>query len=214
VNDPTAEKGDEASSNQALSEENQAKLKEAFSLLQRDIQDQVRDVDHLEEVLESIDQELPSNIKASLEPISHLDNHYAAVRRALKNQSSLPVLEQKRAKVKQFVKESQAQIQSNKELRDELQPALKLKIARKPTLEAELRTLTAKIEADGKKIAELPGLIEKIQKETSATMIESNQLKSKISALSNSQEADQKLLENISKMTSDASSVIAKYLNI
>jgi Ca2+-binding EF-hand superfamily protein len=80
VNDPTAEKGDEASSNQALSEENQAKLKEVFSLLQRDIQDQVRDVDRLEEVLESIDQELPGNIKASLEPISHLDNHYATVR--------------------------------------------------------------------------------------------------------------------------------------
>jgi glutamine synthetase adenylyltransferase len=89
-------------------------------LLQRDIQDQVRDVDRLEEVLESIDQELPSNIKASLEPISHLDNHYAALRRALKNQSSLPVFEQKRAKVKQFVKESQAQIQSKKELMDEL----------------------------------------------------------------------------------------------
>jgi hypothetical protein len=41
VNDPTAEKGDEASLNQALSEENQAKLKEVFSLLQRDVQDQV-----------------------------------------------------------------------------------------------------------------------------------------------------------------------------
>jgi YesN/AraC family two-component response regulator len=215
VNDPTAEKGDEASSNQTLSEENQAKLKEVFSLLQRDIQDQVRDVDRLEEVLESIDQELPSNIKASLEPISHLDNHYATVRRALKNQSSLPVLEQKRAKVKQFVKESQAQIQSNKELMDELQPALELKIARKAALEAELRTLIAEIEADRKKIAELPGLTEKkIQKETSAAMIESNQLKSKISVLSNTQEADQKLLENISKMISDASSVIAKYLNI
>jgi hypothetical protein len=80
VNDPTAEKGDEASSNQTLSEENQAKLIEVFSLLQRDIQDQVRDVDPLEEVVESIDQELPNNIKASLEPISHLDNHYAAVR--------------------------------------------------------------------------------------------------------------------------------------
>jgi hypothetical protein len=37
VNDPTAERGDEASSIQALSEENQAKLKEVFSLLQRDI---------------------------------------------------------------------------------------------------------------------------------------------------------------------------------
>jgi chromosome segregation ATPase len=214
VDDPTAEKGDEASSNQALSEDNQAKLREVFSLLQRDIQDQVRDVDRLEEILESIDQKLPSNIKASLEPISHLDNHYAAVRRALKNQSSRPVLEQKRAKVKQFVEESQAQIQRNKELIAELPPALELKIAKKTALEAELKTLIAKIEADGKKIAELPGLTEKIQKGTSAAMTESNQLTSKISVLSNTQEADQNLLENISKMISDASSVIAKYLNI
>jgi hypothetical protein len=94
VDDLTAEKGDEASSGQALSEENQAKLKEILSLLQRDIQYQVRDVDLLEEVLESINQELPDDIKASLEPISQLDNHFAAVRRALKNQSSRPALEQ------------------------------------------------------------------------------------------------------------------------
>jgi hypothetical protein len=52
------------------------------SLLQRDIQDQVRDVDLLEEVLESINQELPDDIKDSLEPISQLDNHFAVVRRA------------------------------------------------------------------------------------------------------------------------------------
>jgi hypothetical protein len=75
VDDLTAEKGDEASSDQALSEENQAKLKEILSLLQRDIQDQVRDVDLLEEVLESINQELPDDIKASLEPISQLNNN-------------------------------------------------------------------------------------------------------------------------------------------
>jgi hypothetical protein len=98
VDDLTAKKGDEASSSQALSEENQAKLKEILSLLQRDIQDQVRDVDLLEEVLESINQELLDDIKASLEPISQLDNYFAAVRRALKNQSSRPVVEQKRAK--------------------------------------------------------------------------------------------------------------------
>jgi hypothetical protein len=126
----------------------------------------------LEEILESIDQELPSSIKTSLEPISHLDNHYAAVRRALKNPSSQPVLEQKRAKVKKFVEESQAQIQRNKELIAELPPALELKIARKAALEVELKTLTAEIEAERKKIAELPGLTEKIQKETSAAMIE------------------------------------------
>jgi hypothetical protein len=162
VSDPSAEKGDEASSNQVLSEENQAKLKEVFSWLQRDAQDQVRDVDRLDEILKSIDQELPDDIKTSLEPISHLDNHYAILRRALRNQSSKPVLEQKRAKVKQFVKDSQAQIQSNKELLTKLQPALELKIARKAALEAELTTLTAGIEDDRKKIAELPGLTEKI----------------------------------------------------
>jgi chromosome segregation ATPase len=172
VDDPAAKKGDEASSNQALLEENQTKLREVFSLLQRDIQDQVRDIDCLEEILESIDQELPSSIKTSLEPISHLDNHYAAVRRALKNPSSRPVLEKKRAKVNKFVEESQAQIQRNKELIAELPPALELKIARKAALEAELKTLTAEIEAERKKIAELPGLTEKIQKETSAAMIE------------------------------------------
>jgi hypothetical protein len=123
-------------------------------------------------VLQSINQELPDDTKASLEPISQLDNHFAAVRRALKNQSFRPVLEQKRAKPKQFVKESLAQIQSNKELLAELQPALQLKSARKAALEVELKNLTAEIEADKKKIAELPGLSEKIQKEATAALIE------------------------------------------
>jgi hypothetical protein len=59
-----------------------------------------------------------------LEPISQLDDHFAVVRWPLKNQSSRPALEQKRAKAKQFVKESQAQIQSNKELLAKLQPAV------------------------------------------------------------------------------------------
>jgi hypothetical protein len=112
------------------------------------------------------------------------------------------------------VKESQAQIQSNKELLAELQPALELKVARKAALEAELKNLTAEIKADKKKIDELPGLTDKIQKEASAALIESNQLKTKLFALSSTQEGDQKLLDNISKLISDASSVISKYLNI
>jgi hypothetical protein len=45
-------------------------------------------------------------------------------------------------------------------------------------------------------------------------LIESNQLKTKLSALSKTQEADQKLLENISKMIPDASGVISKYFGI
>jgi hypothetical protein len=58
VDDLIAEKGDEASSSQALSEENQEKLKEIFSLLQRDVQDQVKDADLLREALELMDQAL------------------------------------------------------------------------------------------------------------------------------------------------------------
>jgi regulator of replication initiation timing len=90
------------------------------------------------------------------------------------------------------------------------QPALELKIARKATLEAELKNLSAEIEADRKKIAELPGLIEKIQKENSVAMIESNLLKTKLSALSNTQEADQKLLESISKLNDCTKQFVAE----
>jgi CHAD domain-containing protein len=97
VDDLVAEKGDEASSSQALSEENQAKLKEILSLLQRGVLDQVRDADLLREALEFIDQDLPTDIKASLEPVSQLDNHFVAVKQALKNLSSKPALEQRYA---------------------------------------------------------------------------------------------------------------------
>jgi chromosome segregation ATPase len=83
------------------------------------------------------------------------------------------------------VKESQAQIESNKEMLAKLQSALELKIARKAALETELRNLSAEIEADEKKIAELPGLTKKIQKKASVAMIEANQLEAKLSALSN-----------------------------
>jgi predicted nucleic acid-binding Zn-ribbon protein len=57
-----------------------------------------------------------------------------------------------------------------------LQSTLELKIARKTALETELRNLSAEIEADEKKIAELPGLIEKTQKEAATAMTEASQL--------------------------------------
>jgi chromosome segregation ATPase len=184
------------------------------SWLQKDARDQVRDVDHFEEMLESIDQELPEDIKSSLEPISDLDIHYVAIRRALKRQSFRPVVEQKKARAEQTVKGSQAQIESNKEMLTNLQSALELKIARKTTLQTELRNLSAEIEADEKNIAELPRLIEKSQEEASASMIEANHLEAQLSALSNTQKDYQEQLKNINQIISNASSVIAKYLNI
>jgi chromosome segregation ATPase len=132
----------------------------------------------------------------------------------LKRQSSRPVLEQKKARAEQAVKGSQAQIESNKEMLAKLQSALESKIARKVALEIELRNLSTEIEADEKKIVELPGLTEKIQEEASAAMIEANQLEAKLSALSNTQKDYHERLENINQIISNASSVIAKYLNI
>jgi hypothetical protein len=82
---------------QALSEEVQGKLKEIFAWLQREARDQIRDLDYFEDMLRPISQELPEDIKASLEPISGLDVHYVAIRRDLRNVSSRPAVEQKKS---------------------------------------------------------------------------------------------------------------------
>ncbi|EEC83857.1 hypothetical protein OsI_29829 [Oryza sativa Indica Group] len=168
LDDLVAEQVEEISSNRALSEETQAKLKEIFSFLHKDIQDQVKDADLLRDMLEPIEQNLPVDIQASLEPISQLDQQFAAVRQVLKSQSLQPALEQRRAIAKQSLKDLYIQAQSNKELSARLQLALDLKKTRKAELEAELRTLSTEIEADEKKLAELPDLTEKIRKEASA----------------------------------------------
>jgi chromosome segregation ATPase len=214
MDDLIVEEGDEASSSQALSEKNQAKLKEILSLLQKDVQDQVKDADLLREALALIDQDLPADIKASLEPVSKLDDHFVAVKQALKNLSSQSALEQEQAANKQSTKDLHTQMQNHKELLTKLQPELELKKTRKAELEAELRTLTAEIEADEKKMAELPESMEKIRKEATTTMTAGKQLNTKRSTLSKTHEADQRLFENIKKMISDASNVISKYLGL
>jgi chromosome segregation ATPase len=184
MDDLVAEKGDEESSSQALSEENQAKLNEILSLLQRDVLDQVRDGDLLREALEFVNQDLHADIKSSLEPISQLDNHFVVVKQALKNLSSQPALEQRKAAAKQSVKDLYAEMKNHKELLTKLQPALELKKARKAALEAELKSLTTEIEADEKKMTELPESMEKIRQEASVALNAGRQLKTKLFALS------------------------------
>jgi chromosome segregation ATPase len=199
---------------QALSEEIQAKLKEIFAWLQKDARDQIRDLDYFEGMLGTISQELPKDIKTSLEPISGLDIHYVAIRRALRNISSRSAVEQKKAKVEQAAKGAQSQTENHKGILANLQAAHELKIARKAALEAELKSLSAEIEADDKNIAELPGLIEKTQEEASSAIAEVNQYNAEPTVLSNAQIDNQERMENIHQTTSNASNVIAKYLNI
>jgi chromosome segregation ATPase len=182
---------------QALPEEIQTRLQEIFAWLQKDARDQIRDLDYFEGMLGPISQELPEDIKSSLDPVSDLDIHYAAIRRALRNVSTRPAVEQKKTKAEQVVKGAQSQAETHKGTLANLQAARELKIARKAALEAELKNLCAEIEADDKKIAELPGLIEKTQEEASSAVAEVNQCEAKLTILSNAQKDYQERMEDI-----------------
>jgi chromosome segregation ATPase len=211
MNDPAAKTGTQ---NQALSEEIQARLKEIFTWLQKDARNQIRDVDYFKGMLEPISQKLPEDVKISLEPISGLNIHYVAIRRALKSVSSRPAIEQKKTKTEQAAKGAQTQTESHKGMLANLQVSRESKIARKVVLEAELKKLSAEIEADDKKIAELPGLIEKTQEEASSAITEVNQCEAELTVLSNTQKDYKERMKNIHQTISNASNVIAKYLNI
>jgi peptidoglycan hydrolase CwlO-like protein len=78
-----------------------------------------------------------------------------------------------------------------------LQAARELKIARKAALEAELKSLSAEIETDDKKIAELPGLIEKTQEEASSALAEVNQYDAELTILSNALKDYHERMEDI-----------------
>jgi chromosome segregation ATPase len=95
-----------------------------------------------------------------------------------------------------------------------LQASRELKVARKAALEAELRSLSAEIEVDDKKIAELPGLIEKTQEEAISAIAKVNQCDAELTTLSSAQKDYQERMESFHQTTSNVSSVIAKHLNI
>jgi chromosome segregation ATPase len=191
-----------------LSEEVREKLKEIFAWLQKDARDQFKDLDCFEELLEPISQELPEDINASLESISGLEIHYVPTRQALRKVSSRPAVERKRARAEQAVKGAQSQTESHKDTLANLQASRELKIARKAALEAELRSLSAEIDADDKKIAELPGLIEKTLEEAISAIAEVNQCDAELTTLSDAQKDYQERMENFRQAASNVCNVI------
>jgi hypothetical protein len=86
---------------QPLSDEVLAKLKEIIAWLEGDAQDQFKDFDHFEEMLESTSQELPEDVRASLISICGLDVLYAPIRHALRKLRSRPAIEKKRSDAEQ-----------------------------------------------------------------------------------------------------------------
>jgi chromosome segregation ATPase len=95
----------------------------------------------------------------------------------------------------------------------DLQASYDLKVARKAALEAELRSLSAEIEIDKEKIAELPGLIAKTQAEVESAITKIEQCDAELSDLSGAQKDCQELLDNSHSITSNARRALAKLLN-
>jgi chromosome segregation ATPase len=211
-NNPVAEVMEEM--HQSLSEEVLEKLREIFAWLEKDAQDQFRDLDHFEEMLESIGQELPEDINASLASVCGLENHYAPIRQALRKVRSRPAIEKKRASAEQAMNGAQSQTKSHKDTLANLQASRDLKIARKAALEAELRSLSAEIEADDRKIAELPELIERTQEEEKSAIAKMTQCDAELTTLSSAQKDYQERWDNFCQTISNVRSVVAKCLNI
>jgi chromosome segregation ATPase len=139
---------------------------------------------------------------------------YAPIRQALRKLRSRPAIEKKRASAEQAMNGAQPQTESHKDTLASLQASCDLKIAKKAALEAELRRLSAEIEADKKKIAELPGLIKKTQAEAKSAIVKIEQCDAELTTLSSAQKDCQELLDNFRQATSNARGVIAKHLNI
>jgi chromosome segregation ATPase len=199
---------------QPLSDEVSSRLREIVAWLERDAQDQFKDLDRFEEMFESINQELPEDIRTSLSSVYGLDTLYAPIKQALRKLRSRPAIEKRKADAEHAMNGAQSQAESHRDTLANLQASYDLKIARKAALEAELRSLSAEIEADKEKIAELPGLIEKTQAEAKSAITKIEQCDAELTDLSGTQKDCQELLDNFRLTTSNARGVIAKYLNI
>jgi chromosome segregation ATPase len=197
-----------------MPEEVLSKLREIIACLEGDAQDQFKDLDHFEEMLESISQELPEDVRASLVSTCGLDILYAPIRQALRKLRSRPAIEKKKADAEHAMSGAQSQAENHKDTLASLQASYDLKIAKKAALEAELRSMSAEIEADKEKIAELSGLIEKTQAEAKSAVTKIEQCDAELTNLSSAQKDCQELLDCFHQATSNARSMITKYLNI
>jgi chromosome segregation ATPase len=199
--------------NQPLPDEVLLKLKEIAAWLEKDAQDQFNDLHHFEEMFESVNQELPEDIRASLSSVYGLEAFYAPVRRALRKLRSRPAIEKRKTDAEHAMNGAQSQAEGHKDALANLQASYDLKVARKAALEAELRSLSAEIEIDKEKIAELPGLIAKTQAEVKSAITKIEQCDAELTDLSGAQKDCQELMDNSHLITSNARRVLAKLLN-
>jgi chromosome segregation ATPase len=198
---------------QPLPNEVLSKLTEIAAWLEKDVQDQLNDLHHFEEMFEPISQELPEDIRASLSSVYDLEPFYVPLRRTWRKLRSRPAIEKKKADAERAMNGAQSQAENHKDALADLQASYDLKAARKAALEAELRSLSAEMEIDQKKIAELPGLIAKTQAEAESAVTRVKQCDAELADLSGAQKDCQEMLDNSHLIISNVRRALTKLLN-
>ena len=196
-----------------MSLENQARLKEVIILLNKDTISLVQDADQIKDLLELIDQDIPSALKAPLESAAHLDDHFAMVKRATKNTSSRAALQKDRSLKKLEIKDLHSHIQTTRNSLATLEPELRSMEDEKIRLEAQLAELNAKIQSHRAHITNLPKNIEATSLKIASTIKEDQQIKNKLSSIQSSEDEDHKVLDNVSRIRTEAIEAINHLLN-
>lgn len=196
-----------------MSAENQEQLKEITSLLSKDIITSVHDADQIRDIIELIDQEIPPTLKASLESVSNLNDYFATVRRASKNIASGAALQHDALEKEKQVQELHSQIQSAEDSLASLTPELEVMEKKKAELETQLAQLNAKIQSHKDKIAGLPDSFKSSKIMITSVIKEHQQMKTRLSKIQGSEDSDQKVRDDVSRIRSDAIDVIKSCLN-
>jgi hypothetical protein len=199
--------------NQPLPDEVLLKLKEIAAWLEKDVQDQLNDLCHFEEMFEPISRKLPDDIRAFLSSIYNLEPFYVPLRRTWRKLRSRSAIEKEKTDAEQAMNGIQSQAKSHKDALADLQASYDLKVARKAALEAELKSLSAEMEIDQKKMADLPGLIAKTEAEAESAVTKVKQCDAELADLSDAQKDYQEILDNSHLIVSNVRHALAKLLN-
>ena len=183
-------------------------------LLSNSIDSLLDDVDQIRELVENISQDLPDDLKATLESATHLEDHFPAVRRALKNTASMSNLLNIRASKLQKIKDLHSRIQFSKNSYEQMQTDLDAMKLKRPDLEAQLSLLNSQIQDQEAKVAGLPDIIDQAKGEIQAHIKEDISLKARLQKVQKSSDNDQKVLDNFHQIKTEAINAIKLHLNL
>lgn len=205
------EEGEEASSHQQLSADNQERLRQILALWTKETDMSSQDADQLKNLVISIDQEVPLTLEVALRSVAQLEENLATAKRASQNITIRTSLLLEDSSKRQQVKDLHNQIQSAKQSLDILSPELAALEKQKADLEAQLALLNNRIQSCQDQIARLPNVSEAKSKISSAIK-EIHHIKAKMTHIPGSAEEDERSLEKFNQYKASVAETLSKFL--